>query len=78
MVLCGTKNGSSMASLEEPFEAPIFLRVESNKWSFILLPPALSFLTCVCVREQAWIYNAHSHSWKLKAYLARTSFPEVR
>ncbi len=27
MVLCGTKNGSSMASLEEPFEAPLFLRV---------------------------------------------------
>jgi len=24
---CGTKNGSSMASLEEPFEAPLFLRV---------------------------------------------------
>ncbi len=23
MVLCGTKNGSSMASLEEPFEEPI-------------------------------------------------------
>ncbi len=27
MVLCGTKTGSSMASLEEPFEAPLFLRV---------------------------------------------------
>ncbi len=27
MILCGTKNGSSMASLEEPFEAPLFLRV---------------------------------------------------
>ncbi len=27
MVLCGTKNGSSMASLEEPFEAHLFLRV---------------------------------------------------
>ncbi len=27
MVLCGTKNGYSMASLEEPFEAPLFLRV---------------------------------------------------
>ncbi len=27
MVLCGTKNGFSMASLEEPFEAPLFLRV---------------------------------------------------
>ncbi len=27
MVLCGTKNGSSMASLEEPIEAPLFLRV---------------------------------------------------
>ncbi len=27
MVLCGTKNGSSIASLEEPFEAPLFLRV---------------------------------------------------
>ncbi len=27
MVLCGTKNGSYMASLEEPFEAPLFLRV---------------------------------------------------
>ncbi len=23
MVLCGTKNGSSMASLEEPLEAPL-------------------------------------------------------
>ncbi len=32
MVLCGTKNGSSMASLEEPFEAPLFLRV------YIVLP----------------------------------------
>ncbi len=33
MVLCGTKNGSSMASLEEPFEAPVFLRVypDSNR-----------------------------------------------
>ncbi len=29
VVLCGTKNGSSMASLEEPFEAPLFLRVLS-------------------------------------------------
>ncbi len=27
MVLCGTKKGYSMASLEEPFEAPLFLRV---------------------------------------------------
>ncbi len=27
MILCGTKTGSSMASLEEPFEAPLFLRV---------------------------------------------------
>ncbi len=27
MVLCGTKNGSSMAPLEEPFEAPLFLRL---------------------------------------------------
>ncbi len=27
MVLYGTKNGSSMASLEAPFEAPLFLRV---------------------------------------------------
>jgi len=27
MILCGTRNGSSMASLEEPFEAPLFLRV---------------------------------------------------
>ncbi len=26
LILCGTKNGSSMASLEEPFEAPLFLR----------------------------------------------------
>ncbi len=25
MVLCGTKNGSSMASLKKPFEAPLFL-----------------------------------------------------
>ncbi len=32
MVLCGTKNGSSMASLEEPFEAPLFLRVQAH-WS---------------------------------------------
>ncbi len=31
MVLYGTKNGSSMASLEEPFEAPLFLRVYLNK-----------------------------------------------
>ncbi len=29
MVLCGTKNGSSMASLEEPFVAPLFLRVQT-------------------------------------------------
>ncbi len=28
MVLCGTRNGSSMASLDEPFEAPLFLRVK--------------------------------------------------
>ncbi len=27
MVLCGPKNASSMASLEEPFEASLFLRV---------------------------------------------------
>ncbi len=27
MVICGTKNGSS---LEEPFEAPLFLRVYIN------------------------------------------------
>ncbi len=25
MDLCGTKNGSSMVSLEEPFEAPLFI-----------------------------------------------------
>ncbi len=31
MVLCGTKNGYSMASLEEPFEAPLFLRVYTEK-----------------------------------------------
>ncbi len=30
MVLCGTKNGYSMASLEEPFEAPLFLRVYAH------------------------------------------------
>ncbi len=33
MVLCGTKNVSSMASLEEPFEAHLFLRVYSTKYS---------------------------------------------
>ncbi len=33
MVLCGTKNGSSMASLEEPFEAPLFLSVYTCKHS---------------------------------------------
>ncbi len=27
MFLCGTKNSYSVASLEEPFEAPLFLRV---------------------------------------------------
>uniref|UniRef100_A0A8C2AS33 C-type lectin domain-containing protein n=1 Tax=Cyprinus carpio TaxID=7962 RepID=A0A8C2AS33_CYPCA len=32
MFLCRTKNGSSMASLEEPLEAPLFLRV----WTIIL------------------------------------------
>uniref|UniRef100_A0A672SIX7 Cytochrome b-c1 complex subunit 1, mitochondrial-like n=1 Tax=Sinocyclocheilus grahami TaxID=75366 RepID=A0A672SIX7_SINGR len=31
MVLCGTKNGSYMESLEEPFEAPLFLRVYISK-----------------------------------------------
>ncbi len=31
MVLCGTKNGSSMASLWGTFEAPLFLRVYPNK-----------------------------------------------
>ncbi len=30
MVLCGTNNGSSTASLEEPFEAPLLLRVQSS------------------------------------------------
>ncbi len=30
MVLCGTKNGFSMASLEELFEAPLFLRVQKR------------------------------------------------
>ncbi len=30
MVLCGTKNGSSMASFKETFEAPLFLRVYTN------------------------------------------------
>ncbi len=33
MVLCGTKNGSSMASFEEPFEAPLFLGVYSSSIS---------------------------------------------
>ncbi len=38
MVLCGTKNGSYMASLEEPFEAtlfksaPRFAAIEHQKW----------------------------------------------
>ncbi len=36
MVLCGTKNGSSMASLEEPFEAPLFLRVYIHIYVYIL------------------------------------------
>ncbi len=31
MVLCGTKNDSSVASLEEPFDAPLFLRVHVAK-----------------------------------------------
>ncbi len=35
MVLCGTKNGSSMASLEEPFEAPLFLRVYCFKLTYM-------------------------------------------
>ncbi len=26
MVICGTKNGSSMPSPEEPFEAPLFFK----------------------------------------------------
>ncbi len=30
MVLYGTKNGYSMASLEEPFEAPLFLRTKKT------------------------------------------------
>ncbi len=33
MVLCGTKNVSSMASLEETFEAPLFLRVQGIKYT---------------------------------------------
>ncbi len=37
MVLCGTKNGSSMASLEETFEAPLFLRVYGEALSAFLL-----------------------------------------
>ncbi len=36
MVLCGTKNGSYMASLEEPFEAPLFLRVYDFFSSFLI------------------------------------------
>ncbi len=31
MVLCGTKNGSSMASLEESFEAPLETIERENK-----------------------------------------------
>ncbi len=31
MVLCGTKNGSSMASLEEPLEAPLFSLVSHSQ-----------------------------------------------
>ncbi len=45
MVLCGTKNGSSMASLEETFEAPLFLRVyirETVASCHILTPVSLS------------------------------------
>ncbi len=34
MALCGTKNGSSVASLWRTFEAPLFLRVQD----FFLLP----------------------------------------
>ncbi len=30
MVLCGTKKVSSMTSLEEPFEAHLFLRVQNS------------------------------------------------
>ncbi len=45
MVLCGTKNGSSMASLEEPFEAPLFLRVYSWLLLYLSLFPSLLFLS---------------------------------
>ncbi len=41
MVLCGEKNGSSMAPLEEPFEAPLFLRVCLRSLSEI------SFVRCL-------------------------------
>ncbi len=45
MVIYGTKNGSSMASLEETFEAPLFLRVyirETVASCHIFTPVSLS------------------------------------
>ncbi len=42
MVLCGTKNGSSMTSLEELIEAPLFVRVYFNAKRRFTLAQAVS------------------------------------
>ncbi len=54
MVLCGTKHGSSMASLEEPFEAPLFLRV------LMLL---LKYFTHIHVKLLLFLIQGLSHNF---------------
>ncbi len=65
----GTKNGSSMASLEEPFEAPLFLRVQ-ELWdtSQILIQNSDFFLWFVSLYLaililQFWLFSHNCEIW---------------
>ncbi len=49
MVLCGTKNGSSMASLEEPFEAPLFV------FSFVPVSPLFASILLLYASDGLWM-----------------------
>ncbi len=63
MVLCGTKNSFSMASLEEPFEALYFLGAYFRKndlWKQNVLHKAIYISWFVSIAVMDWIMNIES------------------
>ncbi len=76
----GTKNGSSMASLEEPFEAPLFLRVQ-ELWdtSQILIKNSDFFLWFVSLYLaililQFWLFSHSYMNWGVFTFSPNSEF----